>query len=297
MKVVGKSLQLFLVDGAPDGIVAAEISGWVGRVLITPRTRLSKALEREQTKRTGVYLLVDDIGDDSKLYIGEAENVHERIKSHDSKKEWWSSVIILTSAENDLNKAHAKYMESRLVEIAGQAKKSSLLNLNLPTRSSLSEADVAKVEAFIENVLIVLPALGISSFVVKKRGASNRSATSDEGVIARFELVAKKHRLRATARLEGSDFIVEKGSSARGEWVSKSNEQSSYANLTKNMLKQGVFESAGDRVVFGEDYAFSSPSAAASVVKGYSSNGALSWKLIGADKTYREWEDDQISDS
>ena len=44
----GQSLELFFIDGRPDGMLTAEVFNWTGHVLMTPRTQLADALKRRE---------------------------------------------------------------------------------------------------------------------------------------------------------------------------------------------------------------------------------------------------------
>ncbi|MDB2692084.1 GIY-YIG nuclease family protein, partial [Luminiphilus sp.] len=111
------TLELFFVDGKPDGMLTAEVFGWTGHILVAPRTRLAEALKRKESSYTGVYVLLGDVDGDSMAYVGEGESVANRIKSHDAKKDWWTRVVFITSAANNLHKAHAQYLEAKLIQI------------------------------------------------------------------------------------------------------------------------------------------------------------------------------------
>ena len=80
------SLELFFIDGKPDGMLTVEVFGWTGRILVLPRTRLIDALKREESSYAGVYILLGDKDEEMLAYIGEGESIKERIRQHDSKK-------------------------------------------------------------------------------------------------------------------------------------------------------------------------------------------------------------------
>lgn len=90
MSVLGKTLRLFLVDGTPSGIVIAEVLNWTGQVVRLPRAMLGHFLERRESGRTGIYLLV---GDDEevpgrlRVYLGESDNVGVRLRQHANNTE------------------------------------------------------------------------------------------------------------------------------------------------------------------------------------------------------------------
>jgi hypothetical protein len=293
---VGRSLELFFIDGKPDGMQTAEVFNWTGRVLFVPRTRIKAALEREEAAYTGLYLLLGDKDGVPFAYIGETENISERIRNHDQKKDWWSEAVLVTTAGNALNKAHVKYLESRLVEIALAVKRRELENGNTPPRSSLSEAAQANMEAFLGYLMLVLPALRIDMFQDDSKTEKAASAAS-AGVSAEeplFELHTKKHGLNAEARLDDGDFVVLEGSSARLKWEGAGSWDSSYAQLHDDLLNSGVLVPDGDICRFTRSYAFRSPSAAAAVVNGRPANGTVEWKLKGTTKTYKDWEAAQL---
>ena len=291
----GRSLELYFVDGDPEGMLTAEVFNWTGHVLMAPRTQISNALERTEAKRTGVYLLLGELDGDSRAYIGEAEEIGKRIREHVTTKEWWTSAIMVTTAGDSLHKAHVKYLESRLVEIAREMGGVSLDNENSPPKPSLSEAHIANMEVFLETLLMVFPAIRIDMFLTGKRpsGKPEELVTSDVTPI--FELISPRHGLNAKATLQGSDFIVRSGSIARVEWVGKAPYDAGYRRLRDTLIKIGVLVIEDKHARFTENYAFRSPSAAAAVVTGRPSSGPLEWRVENTKKTYKDWEVEQIS--
>lgn len=291
----GRSLELYFIDGKPDGMLTAEVFNWTGHVLMTPRTQISEALARKEARYTGVYLLLGDKEGEPLAYIGEAEDISDRIRSHDARRDWWTSAVLVTSAANNLNKAHVKYLEARLVEIARAVGKVALENGNTPPRSSLSEAGQANMESFLDYLLMVLPALRIDMFLSSRRTPSTTvAAPTDDAAGVRFELNLRKHGIIAQAVLREGEFVVQAGSTARREWAGVGTESSGYAMLHGELVRTGVLIAQGEACVFTSDYAFGSASAAAAVVCGRPSNGTLEWKVKGEATTYKEWEARQL---
>ncbi len=112
----GRSLELYFIEGRPDGMLTAEVFNWTGHVLMAPRTRISEALARKEARYTGVYLLLGEEDGEQRVYIGEGEDIGERIRNHDTRKDWWTTAVLVTSSANALNKAHVRYLEARLLE-------------------------------------------------------------------------------------------------------------------------------------------------------------------------------------
>ncbi len=289
----GKSLELFFVDGSPDGMLTATIPfQWSGHVLLSSRTQLRDALKRTESTRPGVYLLVGEEDGGRRLYIGESDDIGQRIKNHDAHKDWWTAAIFITSSGEQLNKAHIRYLESRLIERAKNINKVALENNTSPTLPSLSEAAIAHMEDFLENIFLVLPALKFDFFIESAR--SEIIKPSYDASIPLFELSTPKHGVKATARIEEGDFIVDAGSVGRRRWEGDISKKSSYSKLFSELVDQGILKIEQNYAVFSKSYAFNSPSAAGAVLNGRSTNGQTAWRLKGTNKTYKDWEYEQL---
>jgi len=292
-----RSLELFFVNGDPDGMLTATVPfQWSGHVLLTNRTQLKEALQRPEASRPGIYMLVGENDDGALLYIGEGDDISQRIKNHDAKKEWWSQVVFITSNGDQLNKAHARYLESKLIVKAKNVNKIALENGNVTSLPTLSEAAQAHMEDFLENIYLVLPALKFDFFIESTRERKVSHQTNKPSILNQpeyFELVSRKHRIKATAYLENGHFIVEAGSEARKKWGGTP--EHNYRKLYNKVLQQGVLSLENEKMVFTEDYSFTSPSAAGAVILGRSVNGPANWKIKGTETTYRQWEEQEIA--
>ena len=297
----GQSLELFYIDGSADRMLTAEIFNWTGHVLMTPRIQLADALKRREAGYTGVYILIGDTEDSDlpKMYIGESEDVGERIRSHDTNKDWWTQAVLITSAANGLNKAHVKFIEYRLLEEARNAGRTILENGNKPSCPTLSEAAKANMEQFVDYVLSILPALRIDGFVAKTRVVrpppddGNVSAENQE-VSFIFKLGDSSSRgiVDAIAHLRNGEFIVQPGSVGRAEWIGV---EHNYQRLFSEVIESGVYVKDGAQRKFKKAYAFTSPSAAGAILSGRSTAGPLVWKLeTNPKKDYKTWEGEQL---
>ncbi|MDF1801650.1 GIY-YIG nuclease family protein [Thalassovita sp.] len=290
MTSFGRSLELFFIDGRPDGMLTAEVFDWTGHVLRIPRTQIAQGIARKEAKHTGVYLLLGEANDRPLAYVGEGEDVAERLRSHVTNKDWWETAIVVTSAANNLNKAHVKYLESRLVEIATDVGGITLDNNNIPPRSSLSEAATANMESFLNTLNMVLPAIRVDIFQQKAKPKSALIAPTNEAATA-FEIVSRKLSGTAKALLMNGEMIVQAGSVARADWVGV---DASYTKLRQDLIENGTLVVSDEGTVFSQNYAFASPSAAAAVILGRSANGRTEWKLADQNKTYAQWESEQV---
>jgi len=292
----GRALELFFVDGNPEGMLTAEVFNWTGHVLRLPRTRLAEGLRREAASQTGVYVLIGANDDGPLAYIGEAETLAIRLAQHARAKEWWDVATLITATGDALNKAHVKYLESRLVEAALQAGAMRLENGNAPPRPSLNEAALSNMEGFLDILHMVLPAIRVDLFQTGRRATRTVEKTAAETASdeVAFTLSLPRHAITANALLVAGEMVVQAGSEVRPTWVGTNRSRSSYRNLYKDLLSQGVIVVSDGSAKMVEDYAFSSPSAAAAVISGRAANGRTKWKRPDG-QSYAEWEAAQLA--
>ncbi len=285
------TLELFFIDGKPDGMLTAEVFGWTGHILVAPRTRLPEALKRKESSYTGVYILLGEQEDEPLAYIGEGDNIANRIKSHDAKKDWWTRVVLISSTANSLHKAHAQYIEARLVQQGVIANNTMLENGNNPSLPSISEAAQANMEVFLEQLLMVLPAIRVDLFTSKAKPSLRNSAAKLQPVNQSpiFELTLKKEGIKATAIIEDGEFVVQQGSLARASFIG-GGKNTSYLKLYEKLVEQGILVNKGGLKVFTQSYAFASTSAAGAVCNGRATAGPIAWKVSATGLTYKDWE-------
>lgn len=275
------SLRIFVADGDPDGLRLVERSNWVGKAIVFPRALLPKIKQRVELNQTGVYLLLGprEDGEGEMLYIGEGDPVRPRLESHYAQKDFWNRAVCFVAAPGQLNKAHVQFLEANLVRLAKAAKRLPLDNANHPAEPSLSEADCADMQVFLENMLGMLPVLGIHAF----EQAAPMAAT-----VAQTVLTCRGKGVTASGYEATQGFVVKSSSQAVGESVpSMQQHVRGMFDLREELIGNGVFGRDGNHFLFAQDYVFSSPSTAAAVVLGRSANGRIEWK-DAAGRTLKE---------
>lgn len=303
----GKSVRLFLADGAPGGLLTAEIMNWTGHVVAAPRSDLAALLKRPEATRTGIYILLGDDPDSlggQLAYIGEGDDVSKRLYQHarsedQNGKDFWDRAIVLTSKDANLTKAHARYLESRFIALALQASRARLTNGTTPPPIVLPEADVSDMEYFIEQAKIVLPVLGVNLFrsprTTSVESSSEIAETRTDSPL--FEMTLKKTGITASAQEVDGEFTVLEGSSARLQWTG--GEGHSYTSLRAKLEQDGTLvpTSDGSAMRFTRNHVFASPSAAAAIVAGRSANGRAEWLVKNTRRTYGQWETEGIEEA
>lgn len=295
----GRSIELFFHDGDPDGMTTATIPfQWTGHVLVTNRTQVFDALKEPEAGQPGVYLLVGETDGGLTLYVGETDEIRTRITQHikSGKKDWWERAIFVTAQGEPLNKAHARYLESRIYGLASRISKVALDNSNAPTASPLSKAAQAHMEDFLQNLRLVLPALRFD-FLTEQAKPKN-PIVSPELINSTVFFVLSTKEVTARARQEGGDFVVEEGSDARSKWVGSTTKDSTYGRLYASLVVQGIIGDLGGSRKFLQSYSFNSVSAAASVVTGRPTSGQGAWLLEdNTDKTYADYETERAEET
>jgi hypothetical protein len=223
---------------------------------------------RKEFSQPGVYVLVGppEDGELPKVYVGEGDPVGPRLEQHYANKEFWTWAVFFVSTDGSLNKAHVQHLEAGLLEMARQAKRATLDNMNAPQKPALSEAETADAESFLADMLSIFPLLGLTIF--------EKTVVTRSGSRHQFKIEAKGIFARGYETPEG--FIVLQGSTAVCSEVASIHRY--LTDLRKDLQSQGVMISRGDHLEFAQDYLFNSPSTAAGVVQGRSANGRIDWK-------------------
>lgn len=277
----GKSIRIYLADATAAGMRYAELVNWTGQALACPRSRLGELPAWPEAGKPGVYLLFEArLGDSKPLaYIGESENVSDRLTSHDRQKDFWNEAVIFTSKDQNLTKAHVKFLESCLVTLAKNADRYDLENGNTPQESSLPRADRDSMIEFVENIRMVLGTLGypILEPLLRPTAVPQEAAPVAQPQQKKepIPLTFKVNNLLAYGALTDEGFVLRKGSQ-----VSATNTDSAplrIVQLREQLITDGRLSRESDHLVLKEDLLVTSSSYAAVIVAGTSRSGPQSW--------------------
>ena len=264
------TIKLFLPRGDAKSLRTAEISNWTGKAVAAPRTELDELLAREELEKAGVYILIgsDPHTNAARAYIGEAEVIRERLKQHKTK-EFWVSAIVFVSKDENLTKAHVRFLESRLLAEAAQIGRFTL-EQNQAGGARLPESDREDMEVFLARIRQLLPVLGSDILAPIAQPAAN----AQPGGVLFCRIKGAEARGQRTA----NGFVVFHDSTAVLE-ERPSAESYPYALVQrKKLIADGSLIQEGGFLIFTKDAEFSSPSGAAVVIHGGSVNGLTAWK-------------------
>lgn len=259
------TINLFLPDGIPEGLKIIEKSNWSGCGLSLPRALFSKHKQRPEFQKPGIYFLIGDLEVEPKMYIGEGDPLLNRILSHSQNKNFWDFLIAFTSKDQNLNKSAIQYLEAHLIQLAHNTGRFSVMNEKNPREPSLSEMDRAVCDGYLRELLLCLPLLGIN---LSREPAGCHPAN---------KLFIRAKNLNASGSESPEGFLVHQESQAT--LIEAPSTPSGIKALRSTLIERGILtKSETNTFKFSQNYLFSSPSTASSVVLGRSSNGRLEWR-------------------
>lgn len=210
-----------------------------------------------------------------KAYIGQTDSFKKRLSSHLSKP-FWTEALCFQANDNSIHITSVRYLEAVAYEMAKEVGNYDLSeNTQVPAKPNIPAQNRYSVEEFFEYVRFLTQFIGCDIFTKSKK---------DHAVSKTEQAGQEKHIF----------FCTRAGSNAKGYYVEDTEEFVVFAgselrsgecdSLTpKSVEKRQAFIDANcsqskGKIILKADYTFTSPSAAAGMVVGGSSNGWTRWK-------------------
>jgi len=280
-----KTLQITFYKGETNGIKILEFLKWeiiwffIPKILFTTELLYSDYF-RDSIINTWVYFLLWE-----KIYIGQAVNVFERLKSHirEGKKEF-KDIMCFTTSDNSFDEWDINYLEKTIISLAKEKSDLHLMNLSNGNNTNIKIYRKADLNIYIEEMKFILNILALN-FLEKNREENNW----DE---AKFHIDSKS--TNATLEINEKWYVVLKGS------YGNDNEQDSmlktYKNLRNELYERWVIEKRDGKIYFLKNYIFTSPTAPAQILLWYSVIWPQKWKNKNG-MTLLEYEKNKIIDN
>ncbi|MCA2978089.1 MAG: GIY-YIG nuclease family protein [Myxococcaceae bacterium] len=263
-----RTIQIFLPSGDPRGIRMAHLTTSIVQVIEVPRSLLAEFQATSEASQVGLYFLVgDNDGGTALTYIGQSGEVGVRLTKHHKEKDFWNRVLVVVSQTKSLTLTHVVALEWLSIKEAVKAGRYSVENANAGSKPHTPAPLEADCQEIFETLRTLLATMGQPIF---EPLAS--AALSNDG-----SFTFSSSEFTATGEYTEEGFVVLKGSTARGSLaqglVGTAFEKRRQALIDDGSLKltNGVYE-------FQRDVLFNSPSGAAGVVAGSSTNGWVVWK-------------------
>lgn len=260
-----RTIQIYLPKGDPRGLRVAELTTSIVRVIEVPRKLLNQFLEMPEAEQVAVYFLINDDEDQDypAVYIGQTGGAGQRLVDHHKLKEFWNRALVVVSLTNSLTQTHALYLEWLGIKKANDAKRYKVENGNAGTKPHTPAPMEADCQEVFETMSTLIATLGqpvFESFIKEKT--------------EQFFLRSTKYEAVGQYTEEG--MVVLAGSKARKD-IATSMANTPLVPKRQSLVDDGALKLEGDFYKFQRDVLFKSPSGAAAMVRGASSNGWVEW--------------------
>ncbi|WP_321873609.1 GIY-YIG nuclease family protein [Burkholderia ubonensis] len=182
------SITLFATTGDPEGIRHVDKSNWSGYGVVFTRELFHLLKQEPGISQAGVYILVGNAAEET-IYIGEADPVGDRLKNHVANKEGWVWGVYFFDRNHKIGKTEVQFLESELVALAKKHGRAILLNKNSPTTPTMAPAARATAQAFLADMLLILPMLGINAFNAPKQSDTSGQVQAIETDSEKFDTI------------------------------------------------------------------------------------------------------------
>ncbi len=270
-----KLIKMTFHDGAPLGLRSITQSFWNGKIIVCGRNSIKQLWKFSEADQPALYFLV---GGTNEVYVGETDNLKNRLANHVLNKDFWHTLIACMSDE--LTKTEVKYLEYWFVKKLMEDGLVALQNSTKPKQPKIQEVTVDTLLDYIDTVSDILVSMNFS-FI----GASKEiEELAEQGT----EVYCSGPSADARGAWSVNGLLVKQGSRTRIQATKTYPESSN--RLRESLKKNGVIKKLNDvSYVFETDHLFSSASAAADVVLARSANGLTEWKTKEG-KTIKELE-------
>lgn len=265
------------IDGDPSGIrVSHRILSTMQSVFI-PRSLLARAKKLSNLPSRGIYYLIsDEDGLISQLYVGQTTQGINRLDDHNAKKDFWNKAILFLSDDNQsFSLDNISALEKYAIEKAASSKRYDVEN-KVDPRYEIDEYQKPVIEQIYDEIAFSMATFGyqleeqsevlgdMKIFHTTRRGIKTKGAYRGET----FDL------------LEGSEVDLS---------VDPNN--GTYKKMRQDLIKADDIQIVKDGIgILQKTLSFKSPSGAADFALGGSNNGWIEWKdenKVTLDALYR----------
>lgn len=224
-----KTINLLLYEGNLKGVISIEDSSWnSGELYSVPRDSIDDLLDTDACNKYGVYMLISQ----EMVYIGQASDLSRRLSQHKVGKDWWESVVILTTKDDSLTHSDIDYLESVLIEKAKSIGKLDCDNKNKGNRQKVDKFREVYLRQYLDEALFLLQLIGITVFSGIKTGEDNSLIKTID--VKTILAVGKR------AKSEALKYLSEKGILLDNKTTTYANRQEEkyecWANPQKSLL-------------------------------------------------------------
>lgn len=220
-------------------------------------------------KNYAVYFLFDNSedGELTRVYIGQSRNGAYRMQDHNNKKIFWSYCLMFVTDNNSFDTLTIDYLEYYFISKLEDSGKYILENKAMRNNEpNISIYDKPTIYSYIHQIEFLLKAEGIN--------------IDEEKIDHTTQFYYPKNKkYSAKIFVKDGNFILAEGSiisrpiESAQNWSDKGAFYNRYTNYIEEFLKEEKIKPFADKYKLLMNLTFSSPSAVASLISGYSENG------------------------
>ena len=258
-----KRLEIIFHNGEPEGIRIYMRHLSTIKAFVIPRIFLNEAKKLTGVDNPGVYFLInDDTGSLSKIYIGQTRNGISRLDDHNAKKDFWNKAILFLADSQHFTLNIISGLEKYAIQKAIDANRYQVDNKAVP-KYKISEYDEPLVEEIYEEIEFIMATLGFRMNGSTAQQYQPVFTTSRRGVVGR-------------GTYSGESFDVLPGSEID---MLKAVRIESYNAKRQEYINDGTIVQKEDgKYYLTKIITFKTPSGASDFVLGGSTNGWAEWK-------------------
>lgn len=199
-----KTINLLLYEGNLGGVISIEDSSWnSGELYSAPRKSVMELLDTGACNKYGVYLLLSS----DKVYVGQSSDLAKRITQHTVGKDWWESVVILTTKDDSLNHADIDYLESVLIDKAFSVNRLDCDNKTKGNPPKVDKFRKVYLGQYLDEALFLMQLIGISVFAEGEKQGTEKASGALISTIDTNTRIALGKRAKA----ESIQFLKDHG--------------------------------------------------------------------------------------
>ena len=257
-----KRLEIIFHNGEPEGIRIYMRHLSTIKAFVIPRLYLAEAKKLTGVDNPGVYFLInDETGSLSKIYIGQTRNGISRLDDHNSKKDFWNKAILFLADSQHFTLNIISGLEKYAIQKAIDANRYQVDNKAVP-KYQISEYDLPQVEEIYEEIEFIMGTLGFRMNDSSSQSSQEIFTTSRRGIVAKGIYSGESFDILPASEID----------------LNKAVNIESYNAKRQECIKDGTITERDGKYYLTKIVSFRTPSGASDFVLGGSTNGWVEWK-------------------
>ena len=156
-----KTMTTQFIDGEPNGVRICRCTLSTMTTVFVPRPLLSRAKQIADLPMRGIYYLInDEDGAISRLYVGQTKQGIARLDDHNAKKDFWNKAILFLSDDiQSFSLDNVSALEKFAIEQATASKRYTVEN-KVDPRYVIDQYQKPTVEQIYEEIAFVMGTFG-----------------------------------------------------------------------------------------------------------------------------------------